>query len=363
MITKRKNISKHRCRKGKSQKAFQEAATITYHHFMPWKAKLIPMSQQQNLDFHDYQHVSTILSSLKIHSFNRNLFLKDQHQNIVAIVRAIPFDNMHPDEHNQLNFLVNHLLEQSHLTTSIKNKNTLAGKMWGEGWRKAMESGPSMISRYSPHSTKHQDPGFYAKVTKHTHETHQIDHYLGTRFYELANQAFEEVQSQLAGAKGTSISSLTWQPELQGFQFASNVTFTYDGFCNRAHVDNDQSTWSYGLFMPINKQEKKLARNGPGGFQLKGGQFFFNDFNVAIDFGAIDGVFEIAWKASQHRHQTLPSSNPGPEQYTRLGLSCQITKKAFKEFEKYRNYSADDLKGLGKTFSFDRWLAHEHNTM
>lgn len=81
-----------------------------------------------------------------------------------------------------------------------------------------------------------------------------------------------------------------------------------------------------------------------------GGEFYFPQQFIKIDFTKVNGVCQIVWKASQYFHCTLPSKDTTSD--TRIGMSCQVSKKlanAFKKFESGKfpiNYKVCDAQHM-----------------
>lgn len=91
--------------------------------------------------------------------------------------------------------------------------------------------------------------------------------------------------------------------------FVSSLAFTYDGYYNESHDDEDKNWYAYGIWFPVDLKTRKLAFKADG-FYGKGGYFVFDGLLEFIDFNDYDGVCEIIWRSSLDKHATTPSQYP-----------------------------------------------------
>ncbi|OAV87396.1 hypothetical protein PTTG_09908 [Puccinia triticina 1-1 BBBD Race 1] len=111
-------------------------------------------------------------------------------------------------------------------------------------------------------------------------------------------------------------------------EFASNFTFTIKNFHNRAHVDNDQSIMTIGMWVTVDLDSKKPCYN-PGIAPIQHGQLVFPGISTVVHFEDHPGAIWIMWPGKELFHQTVQSSEPIPDSYghfTRLGCSAQISR-------------------------------------
>lgn len=110
------------------------------------------------------------------------------------------------------------------------------------------------------------------------------------------------------------------------YTVGSNWTYTHSNFHNKAHLDNDSSAMSLGMWCPINLATQQPAFNGEGN-RIKYGQFVFPGIGVVVDFEGFNGIVVALWAAQNIFHQTVQSIEP-PEtdnkKITRLGSLVQI---------------------------------------
>ncbi|KAI8443156.1 hypothetical protein BY996DRAFT_4604285 [Phakopsora pachyrhizi] len=112
--------------------------------------------------------------------------------------------------------------------------------------------------------------------------------------------------------------------------FASALTFTTSEFQNTPHCDSDSSYVACGWWMQVDKETGKLNTNGKK--NVMGGEFYFPQQYIKIDFSKVNGICQIFWKSSKYFHCTLPSKDTTSD--TRLGMSCQVSNKLVNAFKK-----------------------------
>lgn len=131
-----------------------------------------------------------------------------------------------------------------------------------------------------------------------------------------------------------SFSDLDIKSEPSEFDLASNLTFTAKEFHNSVHADkNDLSLYAFGLWLPVFTKDWKLASFSQG-FKSLSGPFMFPDYGFGIRFDQHDGPVRMIWPASTIRHCTLLPVESS--EFTRLGMSLQISKKTEKYSCKYK---------------------------
>ncbi|CAH7684187.1 hypothetical protein PPACK8108_LOCUS18236, partial [Phakopsora pachyrhizi] len=89
----------------------------------------------------------------------------------------------------------------------------------------------------------------------------------------------------------------------------------------------------WGWWMQVNKKTGEVNMDDNKEV-VSGGEFYFPQENVKIDFSKINGICQIIWMANKCIFdQTIPDTKTD----TRLGMSCQVAKKLSTAFEKYRH--------------------------
>ncbi|KAI8445036.1 hypothetical protein BY996DRAFT_8018526, partial [Phakopsora pachyrhizi] len=110
--------------------------------------------------------------------------------------------------------------------------------------------------------------------------------------------------------------------------FSSAITYTINEFCNKAHVDdNDTDNWTLIGFIPIRK-------NGGLAFEDQGSKSFHR-------LTKFKGIILIVLKTNKLKHQTIPSKST-TGLFTRFGVSCQISKNMSITMEKYHSNHYED---------------------
>ena len=104
--------------------------------------------------------------------------------------------------------------------------------------------------------------------------------------------------------------------------FVNKLIFTVDRFENRIHLDNDRSTYAFGIFLPIFKNTGKLA-SFEDGFGSKGGEFVIPTYKCCVDFAAFNGIVEMIWRSNKDFHGTV--SSEFKSDFSRIGSSAQIS--------------------------------------
>ncbi|KAI8448265.1 hypothetical protein BY996DRAFT_7608191 [Phakopsora pachyrhizi] len=107
--------------------------------------------------------------------------------------------------------------------------------------------------------------------------------------------------------------------------FSSAITYNFNDFCNKAHVDNDTDNWTLIGFIPIKKY----------------GEFVIRDLKVFIDLPKVKGITLVVLKTNKLKHQTIPSKSTSGL-FTRFGFSCQISKNMNITMEKYHSDHYED---------------------
>ncbi|CUS09745.1 unnamed protein product [Tuber aestivum] len=123
------------------------------------------------------------------------------------------------------------------------------------------------------------------------------------------------------------------------FAYRSNLAYTYDGFENLGHTDNDASTYTHDNNSGVHENNGLLASFSDD-YRQTGGFFYIADYAILIDYSLIDGVVEQVWLSPKHVHGTV--SGAYPEGFTRYGNSSQINARPTKRVSRYMK------EGVGK---------------
>lgn len=99
--------------------------------------------------------------------------------------------------------------------------------------------------------------------------------------------------------------------------FAPHVVYTYEGFANKPHCDNDVNLWTMGFCGAVDDEGKPISN--AEGFQKAGYAFAVASHKMLVDLGKRDGVFEglcmgrrnerwgLAWIATCLRRRVIES--------------------------------------------------------
>ena len=187
--------------------------------------------------------------------------------------------------------------------------------------------------------------GIQSKISKN------IPNYLSTQ------KTFEEVESFLANQFQSTSTLLYQQTKLEhqsfslpglsaqsfhqnhNFSFGSHLTYTLDNFSNDPHADSDASSYTFGMWLPINKKTGDLIQDK---FEIQCGNIVFPSEKIGIDFENFNGVVEVIWEANSLLHHTESSSSPFSSLHTRLGMSVESPLKSLRVVNRLQSGYYDD---------------------
>lgn len=144
---------------------------------------------------------------------------------------------------------------------------------------------------------------------------------------EYLNESKERMKSNNIPGFGNLKGSADPDHDLLKNVFASNYTFTYKNFYNKAHLDNDDSLMTLGMWTTIDL-DTNMPVFTPAFTDVKYGQFVFPGLATVVHFENHPGIVLIMWPANQVFHQTVQSIEPPPNymgNFTRFGSSVQIS--------------------------------------
>ncbi|POW01760.1 hypothetical protein PSTT_12246, partial [Puccinia striiformis] len=239
-----------------------------------------------------------------------------------GLVRFTKFDTLDSTLIRKFERLSEHLIKQSQfLTTNQKNQKIISGKMFNSGWRKATTKNEMMgISASVPKIAGHE--AYYENLQD---ELQEMEAFLATRLANITQ-----------GLQSAFYLFLNFD-DIHDFSFASHLSFTFSNFENEPHRDPDSSTYSFGLWLPIDERSGKLIQNN---LEVKGGNFMFPDDNFGLNFEGFDGVVEMVWKADELKHHTEKSTSQS--HHSRLGISCEIPSTSVQTIVRLQNGFYED---------------------
>ncbi|KAA1122482.1 hypothetical protein PGTUg99_037679 [Puccinia graminis f. sp. tritici] len=258
-------------------------------------------------------------------------------KNVGGIVRFTPFSSLDDSLCDQFEKLSKHLINQSkYLYDNRNNHSTLGGKMFNVGWRKAYSHNEILgISAAVPKISGHE-----VEYRLLQNELKDMEQFLASRFSNISKSLYASLQSQHKNFNFPSISSDTFN-HTYDFSFASHLSFTLKNFYNQPHCDRDSSTYTFGLWLPIDERDGSLIKND---LHVKGGNFLFPDDHFGLKFEGFNGVVEIIWKADELSHHTEISTSHS--HHTRLGLSCEIPSTTLETLVRLQNNFYNNNGGL-----------------
>jgi hypothetical protein len=123
----------------------------------------------------------------------------------------------------------------------------------------------------------------------------------------------------------------------------SSIYVSHDNFCNEVHRDHDCNPLTFGIWTTTRSSDKKIERSTERiQSHIKGGQFFFPDYGVAIDFNNCGGIACVTWRSSVDRHATaFTETVTSDKQYVRWGSSIQVTARTFKAAKNIQEEGGD----------------------
>ncbi|CAH7685808.1 hypothetical protein PPACK8108_LOCUS20390, partial [Phakopsora pachyrhizi] len=264
----------------------------------------------------------------------------------IMVANFIPFNQMTTEKKNGWQKMVAFLLHRQNYNSEVSGKNgaLMSGKMYAEGWRKAMVHN-EIVGRYVNQAKLiKQMNNLKFNFDNEAEGFRDLGMFLSGEFKNVAPGAHQSCKEFIQQRSIPSITQLNYQeknnycPE----DFCSAITYTLDDFCNKAHCDNNTDNWTLIGFIPI----EKGGLIATDGFDVKGGEFVLRDSRVFIDFKNINGVVLLVLKTSKYTHQTNPSKSISGL-YTRFAFSCQVSKKMCSSIEKYMN---GEYEGKGMNF-------------
>jgi hypothetical protein len=109
----------------------------------------------------------------------------------------------------------------------------------------------------------------------------------------------------------------------------SNLAYTQHRAENKGHVDNDISTYTFGVGGNAWSNGKFSILSD--GYGQSGGGFYTADYATIVHYDQIDGVCEQIWQVPAHIHSTIKGSIPSG--FTQFGGSAQINFKLSRPVE------------------------------
>ncbi|CAH7681132.1 hypothetical protein PPACK8108_LOCUS13694 [Phakopsora pachyrhizi] len=222
----------------------------------------------------------------KVRVFSRKGKVIENHM----IAKFISFDQMKEESKIGWQKLVAFLLHRQNFVTEVSKDNAalISGKMYAEGWRKAMVA-EEIVGRYVNQAKllrQMKEMNFNFEDEAEGFEF--IGCFLSEQFRNVAPGSHQSCKEYLQQQSIPSITQVNHTSNTTYFpdDFCSAITYTMDDFSNKAHRNRDTDNWTLIGLLPI----KKGGLIAEDGFDVEGGEFVIRDLKVFIDFSKVNGV-------------------------------------------------------------------------
>ena len=89
--------------------------------------------------------------------------------------------------------------------------------------------------------------------------------YCRCRFAKLSVSSYEHCKHQTCQTSVPLFGAPQYPPLLVEELFGSNLTYTFDGFSNKQHKDQDDNDYTFGMWFPVKKNGESLVGRSLGG--------------------------------------------------------------------------------------------------
>ncbi|RPA87696.1 hypothetical protein BJ508DRAFT_320692 [Ascobolus immersus RN42] len=227
----------------------------------------------------------------------------------------------------------------------LKNSaaKTGGGHMNAVGWRPGYSTGVNMANYTSGHN-----PNFSpAQIQQHENRLSGIHSAIADSFRSLSSLIHNNQNAELRQL-GTLAAGMPFGTDGQGLDgcFCSNIAYTYGGFHNVVHNDNDASSYTYGMFGRTKRgtgilTSQSEAVSGTGiSDTTKGFSFLVIPYHIRVLLAEIDGVVELIWRGPLDGHCTTTGVRaPG---FDRMAFTCQISNNLVARAKRHSTQYAPD---------------------
>ena len=250
------------------------------------------------------------------------------------VVNVVLFKDMTNSQRYDYSFLFGYIKtdEKFRCANALKNGAMVRGTMKATGYRAATEKDMS-FGEYAPTQQVQKrlqtDPEFTAEFWRHLDKAKGLHQILSKMLYGLAPKLHEELVMEMRrrrlpplGAKHHDIESED-EEVTESSPFTPHLIYTYNGFTNKPHCDNDVNLWATGIWGPCDTSGKLVTH--ADGFNQQGHYFFNASYKVLVDTGAIDGIVHMAWRGREDIHAT--STGHLAKGYQRWAFTAQMNKQ------------------------------------
>ncbi|KAG8697463.1 hypothetical protein FRC08_006513 [Ceratobasidium sp. 394] len=231
------------------------------------------------------------------------------------------------------------------IKTNRAHKHTgSVGMMIGQGWRAGSDAGFS-LGLYKTELTLEEIQENAKKMSwleyqdKVRHVSEIFGHFfarLGPGISQLARRFMKEHQLPVFG-------TLKYGETDENCAPASSLYVSHSNFANAPHKDNDVNPYVFGIWATTRASDESVVDDPEEVMKyIHGGQFFFPDYGIAIDFNKCGGIICVIWRAKDDRHATAyTETTPLRAEYMRWGSSIQVGKRTLNATRKVLAEGAD----------------------
>ena len=231
-------------------------------------------------------------------------------QEVVMVVKVVLFKDMTPEQRSDYGFLFDYIRADERYRIPVSsNAAMVEGTMKCAGYRAAYEAGYDygQYTMYNLEKLK-KDPDLRAKYLRHAAKAKDVHRLMSEGLYSLSPILLEEraLEAQRKGIPlfGDPDNRLSDQsPAInETTPFTPHIIYTFNGFVNVPHCDNDSNLWATGVWGPCSTKGGLMSM--AEGFHQSGHAFYNASYGVLVDIATIDGVVEMAWRGRQDIHGT-----------------------------------------------------------
>ncbi|MBW0520093.1 hypothetical protein O181_059808 [Austropuccinia psidii MF-1] len=261
---------------------------------MPVSAELTTSNSRSNVVFTQMKHIH--FGCVAIFSLTGLL---------IALVEFRPFTKMSGVEVNQWDESSQLLFHKRKFTDPIAtNRALLEGFMFAIGWRKC--------------STKNEQFEIYGSLGRIKDEKDEwwnqganlssVGCILAQSFQYFGDKLFQRMRTCYKSWGVPSFAQVNYQANVLanqgGFEFASALTFTMNGFKNSPHLDKDAFLYALGWLLQADKQTRQIQKDASKRCTV--GKLIFPNENFWINLSECHGLIQVVWDSSTFFHYTYP---------------------------------------------------------
>ncbi|KAG0139244.1 hypothetical protein CROQUDRAFT_55001 [Cronartium quercuum f. sp. fusiforme G11] len=273
-----------------------------------------------------------------------SIVIDDETEELVCAVRFNPYKQMHPDLFAKFEDFISIVGKHAEAWNGQQGTNgsmkceEAHGDMFLEGWHAGYNNGIgcprcSQTVKSKLISVNHGPRSTQTSLSENTSDSLvQVIFAGGVCFHAFESNSIKGRQNNVP-----CFSNPKWKDTPNSLVWASSLSVTQDEFQNKAHKDQDFSSFAFGFFSHVICSSWKIYKkaDNPALDNVQGATFMIDDYNTEIFFDECDGVVEIIWQADINHHST-ESTTHTPEgtridakvaSVTHFGCSAQISKK------------------------------------